>query len=219
MPLNPETRFTRAKDFESKVADLEFPPEVWSAFSVLEQPANAREIAAALLVPLAAAQQALEALHQAGIIQPKAIGWNEFASRPKVAVPVAARALGDAIVSIRISPAIVRAPAAVSLRIPAAPAPGAASVSGKAPATALSGWKLRPVLNALAESAGGGIPGQLLVYKVFLQIPPELLKASGIESVSSVGPDFVLTDPRLRDTIVEAARAHALVDLAPYFAA
>jgi len=211
MPLDPEVRYTRTKDFESKVAGLELPPEVWSAFSLLEQPANAREIAAALLVPLPTAQQALEALLAATLIQPKAIGWNEFAQRPKSPVPAATRAAGDALVAIRLSPAIPRAPAAVSLRLGAAPAT-AAPATGK-------GWKLRPALDAIAATAGGGIPGQLLVCKVFLQIPPDVLKSAGVESVSSVGTDFVLKDTRLRDTLIEAARAHASVDLAAHFTA
>ncbi len=212
MPLDPEVRYTRAKDFESKVAGLELPPEVWSAFSVLEQPANAREIAAALLAPLPAAQKALESLLAAGLVQPKAIGWNEFAQRPKASpIPTATRAAGDAIVSIRIAPATTYAPAAVSLRLggkPAAPA-----------APAPKGWKLRPALDAIAATKGGGIPGQLLVCKVFLQIPPDVMKAAEVESVSSVGPDFTLREPRFRDALVEAARAHASVDLTPFFVA
>ena len=215
MQINPDTRYNRTKDFETKVAGLEFPPEVWAALSLLEQPANAREMAAALLVPVATAQQAVEALLGAGLIEAKAIGWSEFAKRPKNPIPAATRALGDAIVSIRLSPAIARAPAVVNLRLaaaPAAPAPTARAAAGP-------GWKLRPALDAIAESAGGGIPGQLLVYKVFLQLPPDLLKANGIESVSSVGPDFVLTDPALRDALIAAARTHASVDLAPRFAA
>jgi hypothetical protein len=212
MPLDPEIRYTRTKDFESKVAGLELSPEVWSAFSLLEQPVNAREIAAALLVSVTVAQQALEALLAAGIVQPKAIGWSEFAQKPKSPIPAATRALGDAIVSIRIAPAAPRTPASVSLRLGAPPAESAAPA-----AVAVKGWKLRPALDAIGAAAGGGIPGQLLICKVFLLIPPDILKGAGVESVSSVGPDFVLTDTRLRDTLVQAARVHASVDLSPFF--
>jgi hypothetical protein len=210
MPLDPDIRYTRTKDFESKVAGLELSPEVWSAFSLLEQPANAREIAAALLVPVPAAQQALEALLAAAIVQPKAIGWNEFAQRPKSPIPAITRAAGDAIVSFRIASTPARTPATVSLRLGSAPV---AATTVAAP----KGWKLRPALDAIGATVGGGIRGQLLVCKVFLQLPPDVLKAGGVESVSSVGPDFVLTDARLRDTLLEAARTHASVDLSPFF--
>lgn len=211
MPFDPDLRYHRAKDFETKIAGLEFAPEVWSAFSVLEQPANAREIAAALLVPQTVAQQALETLLAAGVIQTKAIGWKEFAQRAKSPVPAAARAAGDAIVAIRLTPAIPRVAATVSLRL------GSPVAAGVAASPATAGWKLRPALDAIAASAGGGIPGQLLLLKVFLQIPPDLLKAAGIESATSIPPDFVLTDSRFRDKLIEAAREHASVDIAPLF--
>jgi hypothetical protein len=175
----------------------------------LEQPSSARDIAAALLVPVPAVLQALERLREAGVIQAKAIGWTEFAKRPKSPVPAATRAAGDAIVAIRITPSVARAPALVSLRI-GKPRP----VEG-----APRAWKLRPALDAISATAGGGIPGQLLLLKLFLKIPPDILKASGIESVSAVGPGFEFTDPRLRETLIEIAKTNAAIDLAPHLPA
>jgi len=210
-PIDPEARFTRSKDFESRVADLEFPPEVWSVFSLLEQPASAHEIAAALLTPAPAVLQALERLREAGIIQAKAIGWTEFAKRPKTTQPTATRAPGDAIVAIRIISPTPQVIPLVSLRIGQTRPP----VAQAAPKS----WKLRPALDAISATAGGGIPGQLLLLKVFLKIPPDILKASGVESVSSIGPDFAFTDLRLRDTLIEIARTQASVDITPHLAA
>jgi hypothetical protein len=207
MPLDPAARYTRSKDFESRVAGLEFSPEVWSVFSLLEQPVNAQEIAAALLIPVPKVLEALETLSAAALIQAKAIGWAEFAQRPKSALPAATRADGDAPVAIRLAPSHPLPPAFVSLRLAAAPA-----------AAPEKGWKLRPALDALSKAAGGGVPGQLLVYKVFLQLPTDRLKAAGIDSVASVSPDFILRDAILRDRLIEAARAHASVDLHPHFA-
>ncbi len=209
-PIDAEARFIRAKDFESRVASLEFPPEVWAVFSLLEEPSSARQIAAALLTPVPAVLDALERLRDSGIIQAKSIGWNEFAIRPKTAEPAATRAAGDAIVAIRIASSVARTPSLVSLRI------GAARPA--APQEGPRAWKLRPVLDAIAATAGGGIPGQLLLLKIFLKIPPDVLKASGVESVSAVGPEFEFTDPRLRDTLIEIAKNEAKLDLAPQFA-
>ncbi|MEY4489509.1 MAG: hypothetical protein RIQ79_2017 [Verrucomicrobiota bacterium] len=211
-PIKPETLFTRANDFESRVAELEFPPDVWAVFSLLDHPSCARDIAAALLTPVSAVLQALERLSEASVIQPKAIGWTEFAKRAKTPAPAHAvtRAAGDAIVAIRVSPPITRTPSLVALRI-GTPRPAA-------PAKPPRAWKLRPILDAISAAAGGGLQGQLLLLKIFLHIPPEILKASGIESVAAIGADFEFTDPRLRDTLLEIGRTSAKVDLAPYLA-
>ena len=69
------------------------------------------------------------------------------------------------------------------------------------------------MLDAIGASAGGGVPGQLLVLKVFLQVPADLLKQSGIQSVNTVDANFVVTDPRLRAAIIDAAKKHANVDV------
>lgn len=80
-------------------------------------------------------------------------------------------------------------------------------------------WKLRPILDAIGASVGGGIPGQLLIYKVFLQLPPDLLQAAGLQSLSAVDEHFTVTHPALRNALVEAARRHASIDVASLVAA
>lgn len=200
-----DERYVRTDDFETKASSLEFPPEVWAVLARLESPSSAREIAAALLSTPDAVQIALGLLVQGGLVRKQAIGWNEFATRAKP-LPAAVRAGGDAIVSIRISAQAPAAPAAVSLRLQTRP-PAAAA------APAVPGVKLRPVLDRIAASAGGGVPGQLLLYKIFLQLPADRLKTAGVESLASIGPDFVLTDPLLRDALVAAVRQHTPLDV------
>lgn len=94
----------------------------------------------------------------------------------------------------------------VSLRLSNQPA--------SAPGDSSPPWRLRPILDAINAKAGGGIPGQLLVYKVFLQLPPDLLKAAGVESLNAVNDKVVVTDPRLRAALAAAARQHANLDAA-----
>lgn len=80
-------------------------------------------------------------------------------------------------------------------------------------AATIKPWKLRPVLDLISAKAGGGFAGQLLVYKVFLQLPPDLLQAAGLSSLNAVDEDFVVTHPELRTAIIEAAQRHAGVDV------
>ncbi len=127
----------------------------------------------------------------------------------------AAAETGTPVVFLRLaSTRLSKAPQApvVALRVSRTPPPEAVTDSA-------SGWRLRPILDAIAARAGGGVPGQLLVYKVFLQLPPDLLKAAGIHSISAVSDNFVVTQPALQKAIVDAARKHAEIDVTPPLAA
>lgn len=94
--------------------------------------------------------------------------------------------------------------------------PGA--VITAAPEAASSKWRLRPVLDAIGAKAGGGVAGQLLVYRVFLNVPSDLMQAAGLHSLSFVDDHFVATHAPLRAAIVKAARTHAGLDVAPLLA-
>jgi hypothetical protein len=87
-------------------------------------------------------------------------------------------------------------------------APAMATASGGE-----SGWRLRPVMDAIGAKAGGGLAGQLLVYRVFLQVPPELMQAGGLHSLSLVDDHFSVTHAPLRSAIIDAARTHADVEI------
>lgn len=212
-----DERHVRTDDFQSRVAGLEFAPEVWAVFAQLEQARSANEIAPLVKLSAEAAHAAVERLAKAGLVRKQAVGWNEFASAAPAAAPASKPAAaapsslgsevaGSPVISLRIG-TVSSARPQVSMRLG-----GPAATDGK-PAAAAPGWKLRPVLDAIGATAGGGVPGQLLVLKVFLQVPADLLKQSGIQSVNTVGPDFVVTDPRLRIAIIEAAKKHAKLDV------
>lgn len=106
----------------------------------------------------------------------------------------------------------VRPAPTVSFRIgpSSSPAPVSTPVATSAKTT---GLRLRPVLDAIGAKAGGGIAGQLLIYRVFLQIPTELMHAAGIHSLNLVDDAFTLHHPALIAALAEAARRHASVDI------
>ena len=214
-----DERHVRLDDFESRVAGLEFAPEVWAVFAQLDKPRSASEIAPLVKLKPEAVQKALGELVKAGIIRKQAMGWKEFAARPAPApapsAPVVAPAAMEAcpapanlvtdgvapVVSLRVGTRSEASPH-VTLRVG-----GAEPISDGPP------WRLRPVLDAISASVGGGIPGQLLVVKVFLQVPADLLKAAGIESINAVPDSLTVRDTRLRAAIIEASRKHANLDV------
>lgn len=88
-------------------------------------------------------------------------------------------------------------------------------VSAPVAATAGTGRKLRPILDAIIEKGGGGLQGQLLAYRVFLRIPSEIAAAAGLSSLSLVDDDFTVEDPRLIDALFESARTVAGLESLP----
>jgi len=129
--------------------------------------------------------------------------------------PVATAAPRSPIISLRIASTTPTRPAStVNLRIQSSTTPSPATPAATAAAsTDTPGLRLRPVLDAIGAKAGGGVAGQLLVYRVFLQIPTELMQAAGIHSLNLVDDHFTLTHPELRAALAETARRHAGVDI------
>jgi hypothetical protein len=102
--------------------------------------------------------------------------------------------------------------------IPAAATGTAAPVktrqAAKPSAKDRSVMKLRPVINAIESKGGGGIAGQLLVYRVFLRVPFGSLYDEGITSLKLVDENSAIRNPELQDAILDAAREIAGVELA-----
>ncbi|MET0262629.1 MAG: hypothetical protein ABW223_07010 [Rariglobus sp.] len=135
------------------------------------------------------------------------------------------------IISLRISNPNTSAQTAPAISFRIAASPRSATPSTTTPGTSASapsvtsaiisatplsnspGIKLRPVLDAIGAKAGGGVAGQLLVYRVFLQIPTELMQAAGLHSLSLVDDHFTVQHPPLRAALADAARRHADVDI------
>lgn len=73
--------------------------------------------------------------------------------------------------------------------------------------------KLRTLIDAITRKGGGGLQGQLLVYRVFLRVPPAIMFSAGIKSLSLVDDALELRDERAYDAIRTAARSVASLDL------
>ena len=145
----------------------------------------------------------------ASVSQPSPLS-SQLSSAPSPRSPIISLRITSPSASPRPSPA-------VSLRIePVRPATPQQSTIPAAPAANIAtsdGLRLRPVLDAIGARAGGGVAGQLLVYRVFLQIPTELMQAAGLHSLSLVDDRFTLRHPELRAALAETARRHAGVDI------
>ncbi|HSI85548.1 MAG: hypothetical protein ACAI35_01425 [Candidatus Methylacidiphilales bacterium] len=68
----------------------------------------------------------------------------------------------------------------------------------------VDGQKLKPLVDAIVNKAGGGTKGQLAVYRVFLKVPSDLLKAAGVGKLSLIDQNAAIKDPVLWETILRA---------------
>lgn len=95
---------------------------------------------------------------------------------------------------------------------PAAPPTGPTPETVAAPLSPVNETKtdsfhLRPLIDFIVSTAGGGTKGQLAVYRVFCKVPNELLLKSRITSLNLVGDDFEIQDTNLKTRLLEATRS------------
>ena len=122
----------------------------------------------------------------------------------------------------RIAPAATPAPVATAVRpapevvaapVFAEPAVTEPTDTSGTTTTLVRPRKLRPLIDAITRKGGGGLNGQLLVYRVFLRVPPALMFNAGIKSLSLVDDSLELQDEETYGVIRAAAQSVASIDL------
>ncbi len=122
----------------------------------------------------------------------------------------------------RIAPAATPAPVATAVRtepeVVEAPSFAEPAVTDRTDisstgTTLVRPRKLRPLIEAITRKGGGGLNGQLLVYRVFLRVPPALMFNAGIKSLSLVDDSLELQDEETYSVIRAAAQSVASIDL------
>ena len=217
-------RYIRSDDFATRIDGVELAPEVWAVFAQLAQARNAAELADHLKRDIEAVNAALRRLVRRKLIRKHVLAWRDYAATSQSAAGVPA--CQPAIPATPARPAPAPRSPILSFRVtspekPARPAPAISfSIDSSRPAATkpmpsvnTEGLRLRPVLDAIGAKAGGGVAGQLLVYRVFLQIPTELMQAAGLHSLNLVDDQFTLRHPELRAALADTARRHAGVDI------
>jgi hypothetical protein len=117
-------------------------------------------------------------------------------------------------------PAVVTPPPIATPKAVATPAPpplpvaGAKAVEAASPLISEAPFKpngrpmkLSAVVNFITSLVGNIAVGQLLVYRVFLRVPPELLLAEDVASVHLVNDTSLIRTEKLQQAIAEAVQA------------
>lgn len=92
-----------------------------------------------------------------------------------------------------------------------APAPAEAADEPTSPgpvaAAAEPALNLKQLIDYVTQHAGGGLRGKLAVYRLFLRVPNDQIRAAGIESLNFVDDRFEIHEPAMRSAILEAVHA------------
>jgi hypothetical protein len=67
--------------------------------------------------------------------------------------------------------------------------------------------RLGALIEFIVRQAASNTEGQLAAYRIFLRVPPDLLKRNGIVSLSLVEDSTVVTDPELQTALLSAAES------------
>jgi hypothetical protein len=120
----------------------------------------------------------------------------------------ASPAPSGAVVAPAPSPAIAHVPPPLPATTAVANPPVAATPAPVAK-TGARAMKLSAVVDFITSLVGNIGVGQLLVYRVFLRVPPELLLAEDIASVHLAGDTSLIQGEKLQKAIADAVEAVA----------
>lgn len=239
MNTSSQETYIQSPDFERLAEGQSLSEELWLIAFALAKSATTGELASACnLTPDVAAKGVAELL-ACGLIRKQTLTFKEFLAK-RNGSQSAQEKTGPIVVAIQPAPAtevhsirIGQMPVAQTSSTPVfatrfggermpgfvtaveeiRPTPMSARAKPKKPSTN-SPMKLRPVINAIETKGGGGISGQLLVYRVFLRVPFGSLYDEGITSLKLVDENSMVRNPDLKAAILNAAREVAGVELA-----
>jgi hypothetical protein len=146
----------------------------------------------------------------------KRVGAKDVSPGAAVPPPTVLHEPGKA-TAVTAPPAVAPRPPAIQAPPPLPPSALARAVDQStevlAKATPLKGtgrvMKLSAVVDFITSLVGNIAIGQVLVYRVFLRVPPELLLAEDIASVYLVNDSSLITGEKLQKAIADAVNAVA----------
>lgn len=199
-------------------SNLRLTPPEWRLFTAADGRASLADLARRFELSGEAMSLLAEKLKAAGLLAPAEYTTAEYHELFGTATESGATA------NAPVSPAAETGPrkftASLKRRVPGAAPVGAPTGAGLSEANSperdqrVSGtlarresFHLRPLIDFIVSTAGGGTKGQLAVYRVFCKVPNELLLKSRITSLNLVGDDFEIQDSNLKTRLLEATRS------------
>jgi hypothetical protein len=204
--------YKRTPAYERETREIRLHAPQWKLLLAFDGQRSLAEVALSAEVSFAEALPLTQEFLDRGWIEEQPITLDQYLKRTGARdVSAAGAAVPPA--TVLHEPRTETAPAPPPL--PASPATGktveSSAAPEKAPVAKSSGraMRLSAVVDFITSLVGNIAIGQLLVYRVFLRVPPELLLAEDIASVHLVNDTSLIQGEKLQKAIADAVTAVA----------
>jgi hypothetical protein len=208
--------YKRTPAYERETREIRLHAPQWKLLLAFDGQRSLAEVALSAEVSFAEALPLTQEFLDRGWIEEQPITLDQYLKRTGARdVSAAGAAVPPATVLHEPRTEAAPAPPPAPPPLPASPATGktveSSAAPEKAPVAKSSGraMRLSAVIDFITSLVGNIAIGQLLVYRVFLRVPPELLLAEDIASVHLVNDISLIQGEKLQKAIADAVTAVA----------
>jgi hypothetical protein len=205
--------YKRTPAYEREAPEIRLHAPQWKLLLAYDGQRTLSEVALSAETPFAEALPLTRKFLDRGWIEEQPITLDQYLKQAGARDISAGAAVPPA--TVLHEPKKETAPAPAPPPLPASPAtaktaePSAAPEKPSAVKTSGRSMKLSAVVDFITSLVGNIGIGQLLVYRIFLRVPPELLLAEDIASVYLVNDTSLIQGEKLQKAIADAVNAVA----------
>lgn len=205
--------FKRTPTYERESRNIRLHAPQWKLLLAFDGQRTLTEVALSADIHFADALPSAQNFLKQEWIEEMPITLEQYLKRAGAQDASAIGAAVPAAVVLHEPKAVADAPPHVPPPLPATPAPSAAVAAPKAEASAVvpsapapgtRPMRLSAVVDFITSLVGNIALGQLLVYRVFLRVPPELLLSEDVASVHLVSDTSIIKGEKLQKAIAGA---------------
>jgi len=209
--------YKRTPAYESQARDIRLHAPQWKLLLAYDGQRSLAEVALSAEVSFADALPLTQKFLDAQWIEEQPITLEQYLKRtgsrevsPGAAVPPATVLHEPGSTTAASPTAVTPSPSEhVPPPLPASPAVEKTTEPAPVAKSSIRPMRLSAVVDFITSLVGNIAVGQLLVYRVFLRVPPDLLLAEDIASVYLVGDSSLIQTEKLQKAIADAVNAVA----------
>jgi hypothetical protein len=206
--MDPYAVFRQTASCAERIPELQLRNIEWSILFTLNSERTIHDLARLLTITVDRAAKAIEHLHELGLVEEAEISYDQYMRNSGQGVAAEEiSTMSEFLAQGRATEAELQAPPTARpgqrpMTLPPLPGSEPRPASPTAPTL-----RLGALIEFIVRQAASNTEGQLAAYRIFLRVPPDLLKRNGIVSLSLVEDSTVVTDPELQTALLSAAES------------